>query len=206
MNAATAWPGDGMHRPVGLGPTFTTAQARAAGIAPRDLYAWRASGAVLELSRGVYRDADAPESVHLDLLAVSLRAPAAVICTESALSLHELIDDIPLAVTLAVPRGTHAPAITFPPAVAARFDPATFTLGVEQFEAAPGEFVPVYSAARSVVDVMRLRHQFGESMALHALGRYVRRSSQREIPTLLDLARTLGVETAVRSAVEAVLA
>jgi hypothetical protein len=206
MKAATVLPGVGMHRPAGLGPTFTTAQARAAGIAPRDLYAWRDSGALVELSRGVYRDAAAPESVHLDLLAVALRAPAAVICTESALALHELIDDIPLAVTLAVPRGTHAPAILFPPAVAARFDPATFALGVERFEAAPGEFVPVYSAARSVVDVMRLRHQFGESMALHALGRYVRTFGRREIPELLELARGLGVETAVRSAVEAVLA
>ncbi|MFC1442111.1 type IV toxin-antitoxin system AbiEi family antitoxin domain-containing protein [Streptacidiphilus sp. N1-10] len=195
-----------MKAVAGLGPTFTTAQAKAAGIAPRDLYAWRDSGAVMELSRGVYRDADAPESVHLDLLAVSLRAPAAVICTESALALHELIDDVPLAVTLAVPRGTHTPSILFPPTVVARFDPATFALGMEQFEAAPGEFVPVYSAARSVVDVMRLRHQFGESLALHALGRYVRRSERREIPALLDLARALGVETAVRSAAEAVLA
>jgi hypothetical protein len=52
--------------------------------------------------RGVCRDADVPESVHLDLLAVSL------------LALHELIDDVPAAVTLAVPRGTHSPTVLLP--------------------------------------------------------------------------------------------
>jgi hypothetical protein len=54
----------------------------------------REAGEIDELSRGVYRHADAEPTAHLDLLAVCTRAPHAVVCGESALSLHELIDDI----------------------------------------------------------------------------------------------------------------
>lgn len=154
----------------------------------------------------MYRDAAAPETIHLDLLAVALRAPVAVVCTESALALYELVDDIPATVSIAVPRGVRPPTIAYPPVVVSRFDPATFRLGVEQFEAAPGEFVPIYGPARSVVDVMRLRHLYGDSLALHALGRYLRAPGQRDITQLMDLARALGVEGPVRTATEAVLA
>jgi predicted transcriptional regulator of viral defense system len=80
-----------------LPPTFTTAQARQAALSPRDLAELVATGAVYELSRGVYRLASAPQSAYLDLIAVTTRAPRAVICGESALALHELIDDVPLA-------------------------------------------------------------------------------------------------------------
>jgi hypothetical protein len=187
-------------------PTFTKAQAQTAGITPRALYALRDAGSIIELSRGVYRAAAAPETVHMDLLAVALRAPAAVVCTESALALHELIDDIPAALTIAVPRGTRPPTIAYPPVTVSRFDPDTFLLGVEQFEAAPGEFVPVYGPARSVIDAMRLRHLYGDSLALHALGRYLREPGLRDITQLMDLARALGVEGPVRTATEAVLA
>ena len=42
------------------------------------LHRLKTEGAVLELSRGVYRKAGAAETAHLDLLAVSLRVPRAV--------------------------------------------------------------------------------------------------------------------------------
>jgi len=203
MDGSAASSVEALHR---LRPSFTKAQAQAAGLTPRALYALRDEGVIVELSRGVYRDAQASETIHLDLLAVALRAPAAVVCTESALALHDLIDDIPAAVSLAVPRGTRPPTIGYPPVVVSRFAADTFHLGVEQFEAAPGEFVPVYSAARSVVDAMRLRHLLGDSLALHALGRYLRRTRRRDIPELMNLARALGVEGPVHAATEAVLA
>jgi predicted transcriptional regulator of viral defense system len=186
--------------------TFTTAQARSAGIAPRDLYLMRDEGVLHELSRGVFRAADAPMSAHLDLIAVAARSPAAVVCLESALALHELIDDIPTSVHIAVPRDARRPNLGYPPVTVSRFDPATFDVGIELFEAAPGEHVRVYSAARSVVDAMRLRHRFGETLAYHALGRYLRTAGQAGVPELLDMARLLGVEGPLRTAVEAVLA
>ena len=189
-----------------LRPTFAKAQAEAVGITRHALYGLRDAGSIVELSRGVYRNVAAPETIHLDLLAVSLRAPAAVVCAESALALHQLIDDIPAEVSIAVPRGTRPPTITYPPVNVSRFEADTFHMGVERFEAAPDEFVPVYGPARSVVDMMRLRHLYGDSLALHALGRYLRASERRDITELMDLARALGVAGPVRTATKAVLA
>lgn len=205
MPEAAARPRRGDQRIRGLPPTFTSGQARAAGVSPRDLYAARDRALIVELSRGVYRLSAAPESAHLDLLAVALRVPSSVVCLDSALAIHELVDDIPSAIHIAVARGRHVPKIEYPVVEVARFDSTTFELGVGMFEAAPSEFVRVYGQARSVVDAMRLRHRIGADMAMQALGRYLRSKGQRGVADLLDLARRLHVEGPIRSAVGAVL-
>ncbi|MFE5073346.1 type IV toxin-antitoxin system AbiEi family antitoxin domain-containing protein [Streptomyces halstedii] len=194
------------HRLSGLSPTFTTAQARQALLSARDLAYLITEGEIDELSRGVYRQADAPETAHADLLAVCTRAPRAVLCGESALALHELIDDIPSAVHIAVPRGSRRPTISYPPTVVAQYAAKTFDLGVERFEAAPGETIPVYNAARSVVYAMRHRGRIGETMALSALVRYLRRSGRGGVGELQFIARELNALSVIRPAVEAVLA
>lgn len=56
-----------------------------------------------------------------------------------------------------------------------RFDFETFELGLSSVEAAEGEQVRVYDPARTVVDLMRLRHRLGEPLAHGALRRYLRR-------------------------------
>ncbi|MEU3134183.1 type IV toxin-antitoxin system AbiEi family antitoxin domain-containing protein [Streptomyces sp. NPDC006854] len=194
------------QRLASLSPTFTTAQARQSLLSPRDLAHLVTSEEIDELSRGVYRRTDAPETAHADLLAVCARAPRAVVCGESALALHELIDDIPAAVHIAVPRGTRRPTISYPPTVVAQYAAKTFDLGIERFEAAPGETIPMYNAARSVVDAMRHRNRLGETLALSALGRYLRLSGRGGIGELQHFARELDALSVVRPAVEAVLA
>ena len=189
-----------------LPPTFTARAASAAGLSARDLAMLREAGEVDELSRGVYRCADAEPTAHLDLLAVCTRAPQAVVCGESALSLHELIDDIPHEVHIAVPRGSHRPSISYPPTKVSQYAVGTFDFAVERFEAAPGETVPVYSPARAVVDAMRLGRAEGRSLALSALNRYLRRTGQQGVADLQRAARELGGMPAIRPAIEAVLA
>ncbi|MGH3755540.1 MAG: type IV toxin-antitoxin system AbiEi family antitoxin domain-containing protein [Pseudonocardiaceae bacterium] len=187
-----------------LPATFTTGQAELAGLWRRDLYGLRDDGVVSEISRGVYRKVQAPETAHLALLAVAHRAPSAVVCLISALALHELTDEVPAAVQIAVPRGTYRPRIAYPPTEVSEFDPRTFDLGVHEREVAPGERVRIYGPARSVVDVMRLRHRVGEPVALRALRHWVQRP-EADLAELLDYARALDVEGPVRQAVEAVL-
>jgi predicted transcriptional regulator of viral defense system len=189
-----------------LPPTFTSRAASATALSPRDLMVLREAGEIDELSRGVYRRADAEPTAHLDLLAVCTRAPHAVVCGESALSLHELIDDIPHEVRIAVPRGNHRPSISYPPTKVSQYAADTFDFAVEQFEAAPGETVPVYSAARAVVDAMRLGGTAGRGLALSALNQYLRRHGQQGVADLQRAAEELGGMSAIRPAIEAVLA
>src|SRR5665648_93919 len=104
-----------------LPDTFTTATARACGVHPRDLYGWRDSGDVVELSRGVFRQSDAEAASLPDLLAVAYRAPRAIVCCVSA-----------------VPARAHPPRIEYPPTSVFRFDEATFEVGMSHVDAAPG--------------------------------------------------------------------
>lgn len=88
--------------------TFTTGTARARGVHPRDLYAWRDREQIHDLSRGVFRRTDAPPASYPDLLAVAYRAPRAIVCCVSAAVVHDLTDELPRAVqrssTPAVPQ------------------------------------------------------------------------------------------------------
>lgn len=188
-----------------LPPTFTTAEARRAGMHPRDLYRARDDGVIVELSRGVFRRADAPQPSYPDLLAVAHRAPGAVVCLLSAAAVHDLTDEQPLAVQIAVPRRSWRPRIEYPPVEVFQFDAPTFDLGLNSVEAAPGELVQVYSPARTVVDLMRLRHRIGEPVALAALRRYLASPGTRP-GQVLEFARALDVLGPVRSAVDVLTA
>ena len=167
-----------------LAPTFTTKAALALGVHPRDLYAWRDGGLLIELSRGVFRKVDAPPATYPDLLAVTMRAPTSIVCCVSAAAVHELTDELPPAVQLAVPNGSHPPHIDYPPTQVFRFASATFALGLSEVEAAPGEWVRIYDAARTVVDLMRLRHRFGETLAHTALNRSLTSGAARPADVL----------------------
>ena len=63
----------------------------------------------------------------------------------------------------------------------------------------------MYDATRTVVDLMRLRHRFGEPMAYGALQRYLGRRDARPAE-LLRLAEALGVFGPVRRALDIALA
>jgi predicted transcriptional regulator of viral defense system len=187
-----------------LPATFTPADVAEAGLPRHATYAWRDAGLIVELTRGVYRKADAPETAHVDLLAATTRAPRSIVCLVSALTIHDLTDEIPPSIQLAVPRGVHPPQISYPPVEFSRFDPITFDLGREAFEAAPGEFVPVYSAERAVADCMRLRHRVGDTIAIRALRTYISRHHNKA-GDLMAIARQIGDAAALSKTIQVVL-
>jgi hypothetical protein len=182
-------------------PTFTTRTALGFGWHPRDLYRLRDDGQVHELSRGVFRRADAPAPTWPDLLAVGVRVPDGIICCVSALVVHELTDEIPAVVQMAVTRSQRPPRIDYPPTEVFRFGGDTFELGLSSVDAAPAEPIRIYDAERTIIDMMRLRGKLGESLALGALRRYLRRRQARP-SLLLDIARRLNVLGPVRVALD----
>jgi len=95
------------------------------------------------------------------------------------------------------------PKIDYPPVEVSRFDVETFALGAEPFEVAEGEHVSVYDAARSVVDVMRLRHRLGDTIAYAALRAYL---ADRGSPAQLSrYAAALGMAGPIRQALQVAL-
>jgi len=184
-----------------LPSTFTTETSRAHGVHPRDLYAWRDGGRIVELSRGVFRRADAPPASYPDMIAVAHRAPRAIVCCVSAATIHDLTDEMPASVQIAVPKRSHSPVIAYPAVTVFRFEEATFELGLASFEAGPGEPVRIYNAARTVVDLMRFRRRLGEPIAYAALHRYLAAPNSKPA-LLLEYAEALGTFGPMRAALD----
>jgi hypothetical protein len=149
----------------------------------------------------VFRHADASPPSHPELLGVAHRAPRAVVCLVSAAALHDLTDELPTAVQIAVPRRSRSPQIVYPAVEVFHFGIPTFELGVGTVEAADDEPVRVYDAPRTVVDLMRFRHRVGEPLVFAALRRHLRSPGARP-GLLLELARPLGVLGPMRAAVD----
>lgn len=91
-----------------LGDTFTHGEAQQAAVSDKRLYQLRDAGEIVALGGGVYRWADAPPADD-DLVEIAERVPAGTLCLETALARHGLIDTIPAAIDVAVPRGSTGP-------------------------------------------------------------------------------------------------
>lgn len=176
------------------GGAFRTSEALARGVHPRDLYRLRDDGALERVSRGVYRFAGRPALAYPDLVTVALRVPRAVVCLVSALHLHGLTGEIPREVSIALPAGTKAPALAWPPLRVYRFSGELFELGVER-RVLDGVPVRVYGAARSVIDAFRFRRRLGLEVALEALraGLARRAFTPAELLALARRCRAAGV-------------
>jgi hypothetical protein len=149
---------------------FTHADARARGVADRDLYRWRDGGQIEQLARGIYVQPGIP--VDPDLVEIAVRAPDATLCLTTALARHGVINDIPTTIDAALPR-RHRPPRTTAPVTWHRFDEDTFTIGREVIPVYDELTIGIYSPARSIVDAFRLRHLYGEDQAVGALRRWL---------------------------------
>lgn len=170
---------------LGLVSSFTDRQASAAGLTRALRGRLVEDGALIRFSRGLYRRADIG-AADLDLIEAALRSPLATICLTSALALHELTDEIPAALDLALPRRKWHPA---GPVVAQwhSFDPGTFAIGRYLFEVDPGVSIGCYSAERSIIDAFHTRGLTGTDVAVEALKRWLRRPGSQPAQ-LVDLA------------------
>lgn len=186
-----------------LGDTFRYSQAKAVGLSDTRLYRLRDTGAIIPLGGGVYRFTDAPPA-DLDLIEIAERVPHATLCLETALARHGLIDSIPAAIDIAIPRGNTRPSLKAPIRLH-QFDPRTFELGREPLDAGARTPIGIYSPERSLIDTIRTRHLQGSDLAWEALRRWLRQPGASPA-ALIELARRLPrAEPALRGALEILL-
>ncbi|WP_406037305.1 type IV toxin-antitoxin system AbiEi family antitoxin domain-containing protein [Micromonospora sp. NBC_00898] len=190
--------------PLGILPaTFSYSQALEAGLSEWQLYQLRDQGIIEPVGRGLYRRHDA-DGADIDLIEVAHRAPSATLCLTTALARHGLTDEIPSRIDAALPRGRHRPATTAPVAWH-WFDPATFEIGRTELQLDPDTSIGLYSAERSIIDAVRLRHREGPDLAYAALRRWLRRGNASPAK-LLRMARQFPrAERPLREALEILL-
>ncbi|HYV38770.1 MAG TPA: type IV toxin-antitoxin system AbiEi family antitoxin domain-containing protein [Gemmataceae bacterium] len=185
------------------GGMMRMANAVHAGIHRTTLYAMRDAGVIEQLSRGLYRLADATPLANPDLVAVSRRVPRGVVCLISALALHGLTTQIPHEVWLAVPRDSEPPRVDYPPIRVFRFANKAFAAGIETKDM-DGTSVRVYSREKTLADCFKYRNKIGLDTAVEALKRY-KQQGRIDADALLQYAQTCRVANVMRPYLEAVL-
>jgi predicted transcriptional regulator of viral defense system len=165
------------HDPVttleALGGSARTNRLRDAGVHPRELYAARDRGDLVQLARGLWTlpERNVPDP---DLAAVCLRVPGVVFGVLTALVLHDLTDEIPRQLHVILPHGHHPPRIPGVPIVGYHVHPDRLTEGVELRRMGDGEF-RVTDVPRTLVDLFKYRRRHGVVIARSALIEALRR-------------------------------
>lgn len=181
---------------------FSFTDAQRLGVSDRRLATMRSAGEIEQLGRGLYRRAEATGDP--DLLEIAARAPQATLCLTSALAHHDLTDEIPAVIDIALPRTQRQPK-TAAPVRWHRFDVETFKVGRELMEVG-GLTMGIYGAERTICDAFRLHHLEGTDQAIEALKRWLRRRGSQP-SQLLIMAKHFGprAETPIRQALEILL-
>ena len=127
-----------------------------------------AGGKLAKTGRGLYRLSEAPLSESESLAIVSVRAPQAVFCLLTALQFHGLTTQLPRQVWIALPQGSHAPRMDYPPIKLIQYTGDAFTQGIEMHRIDQVD-IRVYSVAKTVADCFKHRNKIGLDVALEAL-------------------------------------
>jgi len=110
-----------------------------------------AAGEFERIAPGLFVRTGLADDTTAAWMAIAAKQPAATLCLLTALSLHELTDEIPARSDIAIPRGSQPVTVHHAPIAWHRFDADTF--GIGRF---------------------RLRHAWGSDLALGALKRWLR--------------------------------
>lgn len=153
-------------------------------------------GLIERVARGLYTTKSANTSEHHSLAQVSKLTPHARICLLSALKFHNLTSQNPHEVWIAIGRKDRKPAYATPPLRVVRFSGNAYHEGLET-HTIEGVSIPVYSVAKTVVDLFRYRNKTGIDIAIEALheGWRERRFTIAEINRLAGRCRIKSVMT-----------
>lgn len=126
------------------------------------------AGGLENVGRGLSRLPDAQVSEFESLGTIATKAPQAVFCLLTALEFHELTTQLPRQIWIAMPRGSHAPRIDYPPVKMVQFTGEAYAAGIEEVER-DGVRLRVYGVGKTVADCFKHRNKIGLDVALEAL-------------------------------------
>lgn len=144
------------------------AELRDAGVTAATMSRMERDGEVLRLARGIYQLSDATLDAHHGFAEAAKRVPKGVVCLVSALAFHELTDQLPRQIWIAIGQKDWAPKADGTPIRLVRF---TDRLLRDVVETHPVEGVPVkvFGVAKTVADCFRYRNKIGLSVAIEGL-------------------------------------
>ncbi|HEX7711888.1 MAG TPA: AbiEi antitoxin N-terminal domain-containing protein [Sphingomonadaceae bacterium] len=143
-------------------------ELREAGISAQTIARAVENGEVERISRGVYQKRGAEIEENQILAEATMRVPKGVIALVSALAFHELTDQMPRRVWMAIGASDWTPVQSYPPLRMVRFTEPYLRQGIEHHTIA-GVQVPVYSIPKTLADLFRNSKLVDRSVAVEGL-------------------------------------
>ncbi len=173
----------------------------AAGITAATVSRMERDGSIIRLSRGLYQLADAAIETHHSLAEAAKRLPKGVICLTSALAFHELTDQLPRRIWMAVGKKDWVPKDAERTIRITRFADTLLENGVETHLV---EHVPVriFNVPKTIADCFRHRRSVGLNVAIEGLEQALRQRKARPADIAEEASRG-GVWTVMRPYLEA---
>ncbi len=157
-----------------------------------------------KIKPGVYRLTDAPMMAYQGFVDVCMAMPKAVICLHSALSYYELTTTVPAVVMVALPRGSKAPKLQYPPVKVFYFARSNYETGIKTIHTETGDF-KIFEMEKTIVDCFRYRNRLGEDVAVEGLKNYLKKKDA-DLNRLFFYARKGRVYRIIKPYVEVLMA
>jgi len=149
-------------------PVARAQELRNAGIAAATIARAEKDGEIERISRGLYQRPEAPIDAAHTLAEAAKRIPKGVIAMVSALAFHELTDQMPRKVWVAIGSSDWSPVPSYPPIRIVRFSRKYLGQGIEHHMIS-GISVPIYSVPKTLADLFRNSKLVDRSVAVEGL-------------------------------------
>jgi predicted transcriptional regulator of viral defense system len=176
---------------------------RKAGFHPDIIRMTENDGKIEKIGKGLYRLVGDNIGSHPDYLIASLQTSKGVICLVSALYFHGATNEIPRFVDIAIPTGSRANKIKYPPVKFYRFSQNTWMAGVEKHEI-EGHSVKIYGLAKTVADCFKFRSRIGLNVAREALKVAITEKKVKP-KDIMEYAKMCRVDRIIKPILEAML-
>lgn len=163
------------------------------------------SGEFERIAPGLFLRSGLADDTTAAWIAIAAKRPDATLCLLTALSLHELTDEIPTRSDIAIPRGTQPVTVHHAPISWHRFDVDTFSIGLTNRALPGGSSIGLYSSERTLIDLFRLRHAWGSDLALGALKQWLRKRGNSPSSLLAMAEEFPKARPAIQQALEVLL-
>lgn len=166
-------------------------------------YLYRAvkAGQLKAISRGVYLSDDAWDDVYYWKQAINQKM---IYSHETALYFLDLTDRDPLVITVTVPFGYNASRLRKDNLQVYSVKKEWYDIGIILVKTNFGRNIRCYNQERTICDLLSPRYQSDLGLVTEAVKRYFRQKD-RNVPLLLDYARTFGVEKRIKAYMEVLM-
>ena len=183
------------------GGRITAKEASLAGIHRMFLKQLADAGKIVRVARGVYQSATAQED---ELLNLQHRCPTGIFSCETALFLHSLMERAPVVWTMTFKGFYHSPSLAQNGIVVKHSSKHLYPLEIVDVKTPLGNTVRAYSIERTLCEIMTAKVAADIQTITYAIKTYVGRK-EKNIPKLIQLAKTFHVEKKLRAYLEVLL-